>query len=578
MSDPRSQKLPWVTKLSYGVGHVLNDLLASMWFSYLLVYLHAVLGFNNVLAGNLMLIGQVSDAVFTPFIGFESDRTNGFCGYGKRKSWHLLGTICCICSFPFLFNACITCEHSAMWAQFIYYSPFVVIFQFGWASTQISHLSLIPDLTSNSQERVELNAIRYAFTVISNLLVYLITWLMLDIHQTDSAKGDGNGDGTLSIQDTPKFRLRKSFQDITFIVVGLGAVFSIIFHIGVKERKHEFEGSEEDKKSVCNTPHISSTFEDSDEEKRPLIRQLKIKKCLTVTDWLKQRQFYQIGLLYMFTRLVVNISQIYLPMYLTDTLSLKKHFIAIIPLIVYISGFIASFLMKPVNYLVGSKGAYMLGVICVVGSCVGFWFIRTQFNLIVFAPAVFLGAGGSTILVTSLSMTSDLIGENMGSGAFVYGAMSFTDKLSNGVAVLLIQKLHPCGDLVACCAACEWYYRDILCLVPGGCAVLAFIVLITLLPFTIGKLNVKGTNLQENDTPKDRALKNPIENDGIVQTWIRYVNYRFNGMSVHVHYDTVTDCIVGIRYVNYRFNGIRYVNYRFNGMSIHVHYDTVTAL
>ena len=30
-------------RLSYGVGHVLNDLAASMWFSYLLVYLQFVL-------------------------------------------------------------------------------------------------------------------------------------------------------------------------------------------------------------------------------------------------------------------------------------------------------------------------------------------------------------------------------------------------------------------------------------------------------------------------------------------------------------------------------------------------------
>ena len=30
------------------------------------------------------------------------------------------------------------------------------------------------------------------------------------------------------------------------------------------------------------------------------------------------------------------------------------------------------------------------------------------------------------------------------SGAFVYGAMSFTDKLSNGIAIMTIQYLHPC--------------------------------------------------------------------------------------------------------------------------------------
>lgn len=47
--------------------------------------------FENVLAGDLMLIGQVSDAIFTPFIGYESDRTRGIRRIGKRKSWHLVG-------------------------------------------------------------------------------------------------------------------------------------------------------------------------------------------------------------------------------------------------------------------------------------------------------------------------------------------------------------------------------------------------------------------------------------------------------------------------------------------------------
>ena len=50
-----------------------------------------VRNFPNLLAGNLMLIGQVSDAIFTPFIGFESDRTKGIKGLGKRKTWHLVG-------------------------------------------------------------------------------------------------------------------------------------------------------------------------------------------------------------------------------------------------------------------------------------------------------------------------------------------------------------------------------------------------------------------------------------------------------------------------------------------------------
>lgn len=53
----------------------------------------------------------------------------------------------------------------------------------------------------------------------------------------------------------------------------------------------------------------------------------------------------------------------------------------------------------------------------------------------------FSGAGGSIVLVTSLGITADLIGNQTSSGAFVYGIMSFTDKLANGIAVIIIQDL-----------------------------------------------------------------------------------------------------------------------------------------
>jgi len=89
-----ADQLTPVKKLSYGVGHVLNDLTASMWFSYLLIYLHRVIGFNNRLAGYMMLIGQLADAIATVFVGFESDRSvSGLFGYGRRKSWHLVGML-----------------------------------------------------------------------------------------------------------------------------------------------------------------------------------------------------------------------------------------------------------------------------------------------------------------------------------------------------------------------------------------------------------------------------------------------------------------------------------------------------
>lgn len=72
-----------------------------------------------------------------------------------------VGTICVLATFPFIFSQCIGCsQRTHQWAQLIYYAAFVTIFQFGWASVQISHLSLIPDLTPSDLERTALTAIR----------------------------------------------------------------------------------------------------------------------------------------------------------------------------------------------------------------------------------------------------------------------------------------------------------------------------------------------------------------------------------------------------------------------------------
>jgi len=54
-----SNALSFPQKIVGGSGHILNDLCASMWFSYLLFYLEKVAGFSSTNAAALMLLGQV---------------------------------------------------------------------------------------------------------------------------------------------------------------------------------------------------------------------------------------------------------------------------------------------------------------------------------------------------------------------------------------------------------------------------------------------------------------------------------------------------------------------------------------
>ncbi|XP_009704503.1 PREDICTED: major facilitator superfamily domain-containing protein 12, partial [Cariama cristata] len=233
-------------------------------------------------------------------------------------------TTCVLVSFPFIFNPCLGCkENTPQWAAFIYYLPFIIIFQFGWAATQISHLSLIPELVTSDHEKVELTAFRYAFTVMANITVYGLAWLQKN--QPDRSEH-------LGVQDVPIFR------NLSLIVVGLGAVFSLIFHLGTKEKPYP-PGS---------LPQL--------EESTPLLQKEPTsppRPLLIWKDWLLEPAFYQVAVLYMSTRLIVNLSQTYIAMYLTNSLLLPKKYIATIPLVMYISGFLSSFLMKPVNKWIG---------------------------------------------------------------------------------------------------------------------------------------------------------------------------------------------------------------------------------
>lgn len=417
---------------------MLNDLCASMWFTYLLIYLHKVIKFSNASAGTLLLIGQVADALCTPLVGIESDKTGRF-KYGRRKIWNLVGVASVTLSFPFVFNPCLGCENSEHWAQFIYYTPFIVIFQFGWAASQISHLSLIPELTDDEHEKCGLNAIRYAATGSCNIFVFVITWVFLETSDVNSDSNQlGTGDAT-------------AFTYVVFIVVGTGVFFTVVFHLGVKEPSRD-----------CRVEFATQSSK---------------RSAANWRAWFREPLFYKVGVLYMCVRVIINVTQCYIPMYTLETLDLSKRTIAIMPLVVYLSGLVSTLFTKPLNKCLGRKTVFLGGLFMILGTSVWLWLIPPHSKQMYFA-SVALGYGGSTLLVTVLTMLADLIGNSVETGAFVYGAMSFLDKMSNGVIIQIIQLLYPKNTDKGSSAG-GLYYREVMVFASGVAAVIALLALAT---------------------------------------------------------------------------------------------------
>lgn len=157
-STKKKERLPLPQRAAHGVGHVLNDLVSSFWFSYLIIYLTKVVQLSNRHTGLVILLGQIADGIFTPFIGIICDRT--VCRYGRRKIWHLIGSILVTVTFPLLLIHLLK-DVTKDLVKMVYYVGIAAVFQFGWGCVQISHLALIPEIARRNNERVELNAIRW---------------------------------------------------------------------------------------------------------------------------------------------------------------------------------------------------------------------------------------------------------------------------------------------------------------------------------------------------------------------------------------------------------------------------------
>ena len=136
--------------------------------------------------------------------------------------------------------------------------------------------AMINELTHKEGERVALNSFRYAWTVIANIFVYGMAIILLGSHS-----GDKND---ISPSDAPIFRT------LTFIVIGFGFFCMIIFHVGTKESDLPAEETEE---------RLQLSISSSGRLKR-----------MTWKSFLREKQFYQCALIWMFTRVILNVTQV----------------------------------------------------------------------------------------------------------------------------------------------------------------------------------------------------------------------------------------------------------------------------
>ena len=156
-------KTPTARKFTCGVGHVLNDLFRGMVFSYTLIFMLKVAEMTGRDAGLILVVCQLTDSFSGPVIGYCSDKLSlpllAGC-LGRRKAWHLLGTIMMVVCFSLMFTRCLICEESSGGLKFAYYAIILMMTSVSFAALDISHLSIMAVVAKNQDECITLNTIR----------------------------------------------------------------------------------------------------------------------------------------------------------------------------------------------------------------------------------------------------------------------------------------------------------------------------------------------------------------------------------------------------------------------------------
>uniref|UniRef100_A0A1Q3FMD5 Putative na+/melibiose symporter n=2 Tax=Culex tarsalis TaxID=7177 RepID=A0A1Q3FMD5_CULTA len=488
-ADHRST-LKVMEKLGYGLGHVYNDLCAGVWFSYTLLFMQGALGMPAAEAGALVMLGQVGDAVATPIVGFLTDK------YGTKRQWHAAGTFLVFLTFPMIFSLCPWCDVAPHWWEIVYFTVVILLFQFGWPIVQITHLAMIPELSRSQKDRSDLTAVRYSVSIVSNVVVYIVTWAVL---RTSS-------DNQIGANDAYRFR------DISLILTLVGVSMSVLFNFSLSFSGYEHRRHAALQHNVIKSGSGSGSVgrRERDPEKQALLQAEQTEQAglasQTVTvangtvkpaddevvlrkpkkNFFKSPLLYQNALLYVFSRLFMTTSLVYMPLWLDERTfqpdpvqnNASVEHLATIPLMSFLSSFVSSVILKYANRYAGNSLVYFVGSTISLGVCswVALSSSTASFSTIeLLVIASLFGAGSSITMISSLCITADMIGKHADQGGFIYSAVTFADKLITGVVVVIIESMK-CKNR----ADCPDYYRSVLAYACGTAAGLGCLTLATL--------------------------------------------------------------------------------------------------
>ncbi len=161
----RTTSLSWKTRLSYGAGDIFGGGATTVINMFYLIFLTDVIRISPALAGTVILISKIWDAVTDPFMGVITDNTRT--KYGRRRPYFLAAIGLVIVGFFWMWTSPPLATQAA---KFAYALTTYILFSTVYTVVWVPYNAIAAELTNDYNERTKLSTVRLVFSNLSGII------------------------------------------------------------------------------------------------------------------------------------------------------------------------------------------------------------------------------------------------------------------------------------------------------------------------------------------------------------------------------------------------------------------------
>ena len=395
ITAPTRERLPITEKLAFGAGDLGPAIATAVSSFFQLIFLTTVAGLRADVAGLILLIAKIWDAVNDPVIGWLTDRTVS--RFGRRRPWLLFGAV----PFGLCFFLLWIVPPFGDTGKFFYYLVAALLFDTAFTIVNVPYTALTPELTRDYDERTSLNSYRFAFSIAGGLVAASLHQIIVNSFCADQAACTGEA------------------QRTGYLVAG--AVWAVCCTLpffwcvaGTRER------------------HAALPVEAAQE--MGIFEQVRVA--------LSNRAFLFVIGIYLFSWLAVQITASVITFYVTFWLQ-RADLIPIVLLAVQGSAFISLFIWSAVSRRIGKKAVYIIGMAFWILVQSGLFFVQPEQTTLTIVLAALAGVGLATAYLIPWSMMPDVIElDELATGqrreGVFYGFMVLLQKVGLALGLFLV--------------------------------------------------------------------------------------------------------------------------------------------